>query len=238
MTHKEASNIANIALKSKREDNLILQTKYNKENKDNLNNYDGLSKEQKIEKLIKDTRYTPYQTFVNMFIEKIEPNKTYSELVKKNSEAHQAFYPDQYKDGKEMSLQKEEKYTTKTRSEKSNKIDSLLNQVPKIRFATFAKEYSQIYGLKSGEQQKSGSEAHKLFYSKQTDDKENKHKNKENKEDKVKLTEEVILADRKKTEDEYNKLPKKLGEPKKPEGSGRRAIIYKSLKKLLKKYKL
>ena len=35
----------------------------------------------------------------------------------------------------------------------------------------------------------------------------------------------------------HNKLPKKLGEPKKPEGSGR-SIIYKSLKKLLKKYKL
>ena len=160
-----------------------------------------------------------------MFIEKIEPNKTYSELIKTNSEAHQAFYPDRYKDGKLIGDQKEEKLP-KTRSEKSNKIDSLLNQVPKIRFATFAKEYSQIYGLKSGEQQKSGSEAHKLFYSKKAEDKENKHQNKENKEEKVKLTEEeVILSDRKRTEDEYNKLPKKLGEPKKPEGSGR-SIIY------------
>ena len=170
-----------------------------------------------------------------MYIDKIEPNKTYSELVKKKSDAHRAFYPDQYKDGKLIGEQKEEKIP-KTRLEKSNKIDSLLNEVPKIRFATFAKSFSQIYGLNSGEQQKSGSEAHKLFYSKKAEDKENKEKNKENKEEKVKLTEEQILADRKITEDEYNKLPKRLGEPKKPEGSGRSNTLKKSLKILLKKY--
>ena len=100
MTHKEASDIANVANAWKRENNLLLQAKYNKDHKDNINDYDGLSKEQKIEKLIKDTRYTPFQTFVNMYIDRIEPNKTYSELVKKKSDAHRAFYPDQYKDGK------------------------------------------------------------------------------------------------------------------------------------------
>ena len=69
-----------------------------------------------------------------------------------------------------------------------------------------------------------GSRAHKAY---------DKYKGKI---EKVKLTEEQILADRKRTEDEYNKLPKKLGEPKKPEGSGRSNTLKKSLKILFKKY--